>query len=96
MTILCESRSKVLSSSAVMSAISQFNDSCSAGAWKSNCWNFKPSCKANSNLPPLESRALKEHTDIIILPFDKGHATEIMDRDEYNLKLSAMLSDTSM
>ena len=36
MTILCESRSKVLSSSAVMSAISQFNDSCSAGVLKSS------------------------------------------------------------
>ena len=36
---------------------------------------FKPSCKANSNLTPLESTALKEHTDIVILPFDKGHAT---------------------
>ena len=46
----------------------------------------------------METRALKElrsNTDIIVLPSDKGRATVIMDRDDYNSKLSEMLSDTT-
>ena len=52
----------------------------------------------NPNLTPLETRALNElqsNSDIIVLPSDKGRATVIMDRDDYNSKLSEMLSDTT-
>ena len=52
----------------------------------------------NPNLTPLETTALKEfqsNTDIIVLPSDKGCATVIMDRDDYNLKLFEMLSDNT-
>ena len=52
----------------------------------------------NRPVSPLETRALKElrsNTDIIVLPSDKGRATVIMDRDDYNSKLSEMLSDTT-
>ena len=52
--------------------------------------------KLTPNLSPAESRALKElkkSEDIMILPADKGRATVIMDRDKYNEKILAMLSD---
>ena len=38
---------------------------------------------------------LRSNTDIIVLPSDKGRATVIMDRDDYNSKISEMLSDTT-
>ena len=38
-------------------------------------------------------RTLREDTDIVILPADKGNATVVMDRTEYVSKMSLMLED---
>ena len=50
------------------------------------------------NIAQEERKALKElkkDESIIILPSDKGKATVILDRKEYDEKISAMLSDTN-
>ena len=50
-----------------------------------------------TNITLEERKALKElkkDESIIILPADKGKATVILDRKEYDEKISAMLSDT--
>ena len=52
----------------------------------------------NPNLSPDETKALKElrsDNNIIILKSDKGNATVVMDRRDYESKLSIMLNDTS-
>ena len=52
----------------------------------------------NPNLSPDETKALKElwsDNNIIILKSDKGNATVVMDRRDYESKLSTMLNDTS-
>ena len=51
-----------------------------------------------TNITQEERKALKElkkDESIIILPADKGKATVILDRKEYDEKISAMLSDTN-
>ena len=48
------------------------------------------------NLTPDESKALKtlkSSQNVIILPADKGRATVVLDRKDYDSKLSALLSD---
>ena len=50
------------------------------------------------NVTAEERKAIKKlqkETSIIILPADKGRATVIMDIDEYDAKLTEMLSDTN-
>ena len=50
------------------------------------------------NIAQEERKALKElkkDESIIILPSDKGKATVILDRKEYDEKISAMLSETN-
>ena len=51
-----------------------------------------------SNLTPGESKALKElkqEKSLIIIPADKGRATVVMDREDYDGKLHSMLQDTT-
>ena len=51
-----------------------------------------------TNITQEERKALKElkkDESIIILPADKGKATVILDRKEYDEKISAMLSETN-
>ena len=51
------------------------------------------------NLSPSERLALKQlktNEDIIILPADKGRATVVLDRKDYDGKLLTMLSDTTV
>lgn len=51
-----------------------------------------------TNLTPEERRALKElrrSNDLMILPADKGRATVLLDRTNYEKKLQDMLDDTS-
>lgn len=50
------------------------------------------------NLSAMEKEALEElqrDSSIIILPADKGRATVVMDKPEYNHKVQALLDDTS-
>ena len=50
-----------------------------------------------SNLSKEERQAVKElkkEDSILILPADKGRATVVLDRDEYNTKVNSMLADT--
>ncbi|XP_046383788.1 uncharacterized protein LOC124154233 [Ischnura elegans] len=39
-------------------------------------------------------KALRENQDILILPADKGNATVLMEKEEYQKKISELLSDT--
>ena len=58
----------------------------------------KPS-RLTPNLTPSESKAMKElrkNNTILILPADKGRATVIMDKDDYNSKMLAMLNDADI
>ena len=51
-----------------------------------------------SNVTPEESRAIKElkvDPDILILPADKGRSSVVLDKSQYENKMSALLSDTS-
>ena len=50
-----------------------------------------------SNLQPHLRSALKnlrKKDDVLILPADKGRSTVVMDKDEYDRKMSQMLNDT--
>ena len=50
------------------------------------------------NFTPEESKALREprsSSDLLILPADKGQATVLLDRADYDKKLQDMLDDTS-
>ena len=50
------------------------------------------------NIPPQELKALKElasDQDILVLPADKGRATVVMDRTDYDEKMHKMLSEES-
>ena len=51
------------------------------------------------NLSPEESKALKElknNESIMILPADKGRATVIMDRTDYDRKMISKLDDAAV
>ena len=55
--------------------------------------------KLTPNLSPEESKALKElknNESIMILPADKGRATVIMDKDDYDRKMVSMLNDADV
>ena len=41
------------------------------------------------------TRDLREDTDIVILPADKGNATVVMNRTEYAAKMNQMLEDAA-
>ena len=48
------------------------------------------------NISPMESRALKElheNDSIVIVPADKGQASVVMDRSDYNYKIDRLLSE---
>ena len=58
-----------------------------------NCAKMPP-----RNIPPHELKALKElasDEDILVLPTDKGRATIVMDRTDYDKKIYKMLSEES-
>ena len=49
-----------------------------------------------NNSSPDESRAIKElrnESSLVILPADKGRTTVVMDRADYEDKMTALLSD---
>ena len=41
-------------------------------------------------------KELRKNNTILILPADKGRATVIMDKDDYNSKMLAMLNDADI
>ena len=48
------------------------------------------------NVPPKEMKALKDlacDKDVLILPADKGKATVVMNKDDYDAKMMTMLRD---
>ena len=59
---------------------------------------LKSSKAPKSNISKDERHAIKDlqkQQSIMILPADKGKATVIIDKEEYNSKLTSMLSDTN-
>nr|VZI37113.1 unnamed protein product [Spirometra erinaceieuropaei] len=55
-----------------------------------------PTNRSTNNMSPTEIEAMKElkvDKDIIVLPADKGRATVVMNRVDYNEKAQALLDD---
>ena len=54
----------------------------------------KPPCQNVTKEERKAIKDLKKADDIIILPADKGKATVVLDKDEYQRKVNSMLEDT--